>query len=79
MCYPGLENDISHNSDKMVARHFNRCPRHNPAKFEGLISILSYIHTPCHTKAGPVEQDLEERRWIHRFSSMVPRGLNLLD
>ena len=36
--------DISHNSDTTVARHFNKCPRHLPAKFDGLsISILSFI------------------------------------
>ena len=34
--------DISHNSDTTVARHFNKCLRHLPAKFDGLsISILS--------------------------------------
>ena len=36
--------DIQHNSDTTVARHFNECPRDNPAKFDGLIiSILSFI------------------------------------
>ena len=28
--------DIVHNSDTTVPRHFNRCPRDNPAKFDGL-------------------------------------------
>ena len=72
--------DISHNNDTTVARHFNKCPRHKPAKFEGLkISILSFIHAPPDTKAGQAERDMEEKRWIHRLSSVVPRGLNLLD
>ena len=72
--------DISHNSDTTVARHFNKCPRHSPAKFEGLsIAILSFIRAPPDTKAGQAERDKEEKRWIHRLSSVVPRGLNLLD
>ena len=72
--------DISHNSDTTVARHFNKCPRHNPAKFEGLIiSILSFIRAPPDTKAGQSERDIEEKRWIHILSTVVPRGLNLLD
>ena len=29
--------DIQHNSDTTVARHFNKCPRDNLAKFEDLI------------------------------------------
>ena len=72
--------DISPNSDTTVARHFNKCPRPQPAKFEGLhISILSFIRAPPNTKAGQAERDKEEKRWIHRLSSVVPRGLNLLD
>ena len=72
--------DISHNSDTTVARHFNKCPRLKPAMFEGLsISILSFIRAPPDTKAGRAERDKEEKRWIHRLSSVVPRGLNLLD
>ena len=72
--------DISHNSDTTVARHFNKCPRHAPAKFDGLsISILSFIRAPPDTKFGQAERDKEEKRWIHRLSSVVPRGLNLLD
>ena len=72
--------DISRNSDTTVARHFNKCPQLQPAKFEGLhISILSFIRSPPDTKAGQAEWDKEEKRWIHRLSSIVPRGLNLLD
>ena len=72
--------DISHNSDTTVARHFNKCPRQNPAKFEGLhISVLSFIRAPPDTKTGQSERDKEDKRWIHHLSSVVPRGLNLLD
>ena len=72
--------DISHNNDTTVARHFNKCPRPQPAKFDGVnISILSFIRAPPDTKAGQAERDKEEKRWIHRLSSVVPRGLNLLD
>ena len=72
--------DISHNNDTTVARHFNKCPRLQPAKFEGVhISVLSFIRAPPDTKAGQAERDKEEKRWIHRLSSVVPRGLNLSD
>ena len=72
--------DIQHNSDTTVARHFNKCPRNNPAKFDGLgISILSFIRSPPDTRKGQSERDTEEKRWIHRLFSVVPRGLNLLD
>ena len=71
---------INRNSDTTVARHFNRCPSHKPAMTDGLqISVLSFIRSPPDTKAGQSERDMEEKRWIHRLSSVVPRGLNLLD
>ena len=72
--------DIQHNNDTTVARHFNRCPCDNPAKFNGLtITILNFIRSPPDTRSGQSERDTEEKRWIHRLSSVVPRGLNLLD
>ena len=71
--------DIRHNSDTTVAHHFNKCPRHSPAKFESLsISILSFLCAPLDTKACQAERDKEEKRWIHRLSGVVPRCLNLL-
>ena len=76
---PNLDNNNKVEGNK-GSQHFNRCPQHNPAKFEGLIiSILSFIRAPPDTKAGQAERDQEEKRWIHRLSSVVPRGLNLLD
>ena len=61
--------DISHNGDNKVARHFNKCPRHAPAKFEGLsISILSFIRAPPDTKAGQVEKNSYDY-------SLVPEAL----
>ena len=72
--------DIQHNSDTTVARHFNKCLCNNPAKFDGLsISVLCFIRSPPDTKSGQVERDMEEKCWIHHLSSVVPRGLNLLD
>ena len=72
--------DIHHNNDTSVARHFNKCPPHKPAKTDGLsISFLSFIRAPPDSKAGQTKRDMEEKRWIQRLSSMVPRGLNLLD
>ena len=43
-----------------------------------IISVLSFIQSPLDTRAGQTERDVEEKRWIHRLSSVVPRGLNLL-
>ena len=71
---------ITHNNDTTVAIHFNKCPPQNPAKTDGLrISVLSFIQSPPDTRAGQTERDVEEKRWIHRLSSVVPRGLNVLD
>ena len=72
--------DISHNNDTTVARHFNKCPKNNPAKFRGMeISILNFIHAAPNSRAGQELRDMEEKRWIHRLTSVFPRGLNLLD
>ena len=72
--------DISHNNDTTVARHFNKCPINNPAKFKGMeISILNFIHAAPNSRAGQELRDMEEKRWIYRLASVVPRGLNLLD
>ena len=71
--------DIKHNNDTTVARHFNKCPPQNPGKFNGLeISILSFLRPPPSSRASQELRDKEEKRWIHRLSSVVPRGLNLL-
>ena len=71
--------DIHHNSDTTVARHFNKCPPQNP-KINGLsISVLCFIRSPPDTKTWQTEWDMEENRWIYHLSSVVPRGLNLLD
>ena len=31
------------------------------------------------SQAGQTERDREEKRWINRLKSVVPRGLNLMD
>ena len=72
--------DINHNNDTTVARHYNKCPPHKPGKTDGFrISVLSFIRAPPDTNAGQTERDMKEKRWIHRLTSVVPRGLNLLD
>ena len=72
--------DIAHNNNTTVARHFDRCAKHNPAQFSGMeISILNFIHAPPTSRASQDLRDIEEKRWIHRLASVVPRGLNLLD
>ena len=49
-------------------------------KFDGVkISVLQFIRSPPDSPDGKLEQDREETRWINRMSSIVPRGLNLLD
>ena len=49
-------------------------------KFLGMeISILSFLHPPPSSRASQELRDKEEKPWIHRLSSVVPRGLNLLD
>ena len=78
--FQGHHHDIQHDNDTTVGRHFNRCPRDNPSKFEGLqISVLQFIRSPPDSRNGKTERDKEEKRWINRLSSIVPRGLNLLD
>ena len=78
--FQGHYHDIQHDNDTTVGRHFNRCPRDNPSKFEGLqISVLQFIRSPPDSRNGKTERDKEEKRWINRLSSIVPRGLNLLD
>ena len=40
---------------------------------------LNFIHAPPNSRASQDLRDIEEKRWIHRLASVVPRGLNLLD
>ena len=74
---------LYHNSQPQkpttVAQHFNMCPSPQPAGFDSLeISILSFIKSPSNSKAGQVERDREEKRWIHSLATVVPKGLNLI-
>ena len=78
--FQGHHFDIKTHNDTTVSRHFNKCPSSQPAGFGGLeISILSFIKNPSNSKAGQVERDREEKHWIHRMASVVPKGLNLMD
>ena len=78
--FQGHHFDIKNQNGTTVYRHFNKCPSSQPAGFEGLrISILSFIKSPSNSKDGQFERDREEKRWIHRLATVVPKGLNLMD
>ena len=78
--FQGHYYDIKNHNDTTVSRHFNKCPSSSPNGFEGLqISILSFIKNPSSSRAGQLERDREEKRWIHRLATSVPQGLNLMD
>ena len=78
--FQGHHYDIKNHNDTTVSRHFNKCPSSLPAGFDGIrISILSFIKSPSNSKAGQLERDREEKRWIHRLATVVPKGLNLMD
>ena len=71
---------INVGNDTTVARHFNKCPKSQPAKFDGIqISILSFIRAHPDSIDAQKQRDREERRWMHRLSTVTPQGLNLLD
>ena len=78
--FQGHHFDIKNQNDTTVSRHFNKCPSSRPASFNGIIiSILSFIKNPSNSKAGQLERDREEKRWVHRLATVVPKGLNLMD
>ena len=78
--FQGHHFDIHNQNDTTVSRHFNKCPPSSPTLFKGIqITILSFIRAPADSTAGQNERDREEKRWIHRLNSVVPRGLNLMD
>ena len=52
--------------------------------FEGFeISVLHFVQSPSDSTGGggggQTERDREEKRWINRLMSVVPRGLHLMD
>ena len=78
----GHSGDIANSRDTTVARHFRSCPPppSKPSGWSGFtITILSFCKSPPRTPAGILELNVEERRWMHRLSSITPNGLNLLD
>ena len=78
--FQGHFNDIIHDRDTTVARHFNRCPPDNPSMSSGLsISILSFINSHPESREARQRRDTEERRWMHQLSTITPNGLNLMD
>ena len=78
--FQGHYHDIKTKNDTTVSRHFNKCPNGKPSLFDGIrISILSFMHHPSDTTSSQRERDIEEKRWMQRLSSIVPKGLNLMD
>ena len=78
--FQGHYHDIKTKNDTTVSRHFNKCPNGKPSLFDGIrISILSFMHHPSDTTSSQRERDTEEKRWMQRLSSIVPKGLNLMD
>ena len=78
--FQGHHFDIKNQNDTTVSRHLNKCPSSQPTGFDGLeISLLSFIKNPANSRSGQVERDREEKRWIHRLATGVPKGLNLMD
>ena len=78
--FQGHYYDIKTKNDTTVARHFNRCPVDKPGLFDGIrITILSFMRNPLDSNMSQGERDLEEKRWMHRLASIVPKGLNLMD
>ena len=78
--FQGHYYDVKNRNDTTVSRHFNQCPPTHPALFEGFeISVLHFVQCPANSQAGQTERDREEKRWINRLMSGVPRGLNLMD
>ena len=78
--FQGHYYDIKTKNDTTVARHFNRCPVDKPGLFDGIrITILSFMRNPPDSNMSQGERYLEEKRWMHRLASIVPKGLNLMD
>ena len=80
--FQGHFNDITHDRDTTVARHLNRCDKNTPIatdnpKFE--ITILSFIPSPPDSVDSKIHRDREEKRWMHRLTTIMPSGLNLMD
>ena len=44
-----------------------------------IFKILSHCEISANSRAGQLERDREEKRWIHRLATVVPKGLNLMD
>ena len=72
--------DIKKNNDTTVARHLHRVHGDVPNKWQCIsISVLHLIKTTSDSLEGRWDRDREERRWIARLKTLVPKGLNILD
>ena len=72
--------DIKHNNDTTVGRHFNVCPPDNPQLSDSMnITVISFIPSHPDSRDAKMHRDREEKRWMHRLQSIMPKGLNLMD
>ena len=62
---------------------FRRRPNMILESNKGLVVLvfprISQFLVIVYSRAGQELRDTEEKRWIYRLASIVPRGLNLLD
>ena len=67
----------------MVPRTFsNRCENdsHNTNSYMKFhITILRFIKSPSDSVGSKIHCDTEEKRWMHRLTTIMPPGLNLMD
>ena len=69
--------DIKHNNNTTVARHFHSHNDHsNPSM---IIHILEYIRFPKDVPRSRSIRDNRELVWIHRWNTLIPNGLNILE